>query len=429
MGLLVGFFFASILFSFLCSILEAVLLSITPAYVGIQEQKGSHIAADLVRFKDDIDRPLAAILTLNTIAHTVGAIGVGSQAALIFGESMLEVAGVPVISLEALIAGLMTLAILIFSEVIPKTIGANNWEALTPFTIASLKVMLFVLAPLVWISQYITRHLKKDKDKPVLSRTDFLAMAKLGTESGVLEESEQTIIHNLLRFSKVLVKDVMTPRIVVNTASEDITVREFQNVNANLPHSRIPVYREKNDNITGYVLRDDILLNLAETQDHTLLKALRRDIVVVHRTVPIPDLLDTFLIKKEHMALVVDEFGGMEGIVTMEDIIETLLGLEIVDESDNETDMQALARSNWERRAWASSPRPRNPEHQKAVKALIPDQNMVCLLLLIRRPKPPAGLFHSGQESTVGPVRNQHLYQQQHHHQRQNPPPQPLRIL
>ena len=351
MGLLFGFFFASILFSFLCSILEAVLLSITPAYVGIQEQTDSHIAADLVRFKDDIDRPLAAILTLNTIAHTVGAIGVGSQAALIFGESMLEIAGVPIISLEALIAGLMTLAILIFSEVIPKTIGANKWEALTPFTIASLKIMLFVLAPLVWTSQYITRHLKKDKDKPVLSRTDFLAMAKLGTESGVLEESEQTIIHNLLRFSKVLVKDVMTPRIVVNTASEEITVREFQNVNSNLPHSRIPVYREKNDNITGYVLRDEILLNLAETQDHILLKALRRDIVVVHRTVPIPDLLDTFLIKKEHMALVVDEFGGMEGIVTMEDIIETLLGLEIVDESDNEADMQALARSNWERRA------------------------------------------------------------------------------
>ena len=351
MSLLFGFFFASILFSFLCSILEAVLLSITPAYVGIQEQTDSHIAADLVRFKDDIDRPLAAILTLNTIAHTVGAIGVGSQAAIIFGESMLEIAGVPIISLEALIAGLMTLAILIFSEVIPKTIGANKWEALTPFTIASLKIMLVVLAPLVWTSQYITRHLKKDKDKPVLSRTDFLAMAKLGTESGVLEESEQTIIHNLLRFSKVLVKDVMTPRIVVNTASEEITVREFQNVNSNLPHSRIPVYREKNDNITGYVLRDDILLNLAETQDHILLKALRRDIVVVHRTVPIPDLLDTFLIKKEHMALVVDEFGGMEGIVTMEDIIETLLGLEIVDESDNEADMQALARSNWERRA------------------------------------------------------------------------------
>ena len=351
MGLLVGFFLASILFSFLCSILEAVLLSITPAYVGIQEQKGTRIAADLVSFKEDIDRPLAAILTLNNIAHTVGAIGVGSQAALVFGESMLMIAGISIISLEALIAGSMTLAILILSEVIPKTIGANNWEILTPFTIASLKIMLIGLAPLVWISQYITRHLKKDKDKPVLSRTDFLAMTKLGTESGILEESEQTIIHNLLRFSKVLVKDVMTPRIVVNTAGEEITVREFQNVNANLPHSRIPVYQEKNDNITGYVLRDDILLKLAETQDQTPLKALRREIIVVHRTVPIPDLLDTFLIKKEHMALVVDEFGGMEGIVTMEDIIETLLGLEIVDESDNETDMQALARSNWERRA------------------------------------------------------------------------------
>ena len=351
MGLLVGFFLASILFSFLCSILEAVLLSITPAYVGIQEQKGTRIAADLVSFKEDIDRPLAAILTLNTIAHTVGAIGVGSQAALVFGESMLVIAGISIISLEALIAGFMTLAILILSEVIPKTIGANNWEVLTPFTIASLKIMLIGLAPLVWISQYITRHLKKDKDKPVLSRTDFLAMTKLGTESGILEESEQTIIDNLLRFSKVLVKDVMTPRIVVNTAGEEITVREFQNVNANLPHSRIPVYQEKNDNITGYVLRDDILLKLAETQDQTPLKALRREIIVVHRTVPIPDLLDTFLIKKEHMALVVDEFGGMEGIVTMEDIIETLLGLEIVDESDNETDMQALARSNWERRA------------------------------------------------------------------------------
>ncbi len=371
MGLLVGFFLASILFSFLCSILEAVLLSITPAYVGIQEQKGTSIANDLVHFKEDIDRPLAAILTLNTIAHTVGAIGVGSQAAIVFGETVLKIAGVSIISLEALIAGLMTLAILIFSEVIPKTIGANNWEVLTPFTIASLKIMLFGLAPLVWTSQYITRHLKKDKDKPVLSRTDFLAMARLGTESGILEESEQTIIYNLLRFSKVLVKDVMTPRIVVNTAGEEITVREFQNANANLPHSRIPVYREKNDNITGYVLRDDILLKLAETQDHTPLKSLRREIVVVHRTVPIPDLLDTFLIKKEHMALVVDEFGGMEGIVTMEDIIETLLGLEIVDESDNETDMQALARSNWERRAKRLGIIPKNeeeisPENMKA---------------------------------------------------------------
>ncbi len=351
MGLLLTFFFVSILFSFLCSILEAVLLSITPAYVGIQEQEGTRVARDLVRFKEDIDRPLAAILTLNTIAHTVGAIGVGSQAAVLFGESYIEVFGVSLISWEALIAGLMTLAILIFSEVIPKTIGANNWETLTPFAVSSLKVMLFVLAPLVWVSQYITRHLNRDKSKPVLSRTDFLAMTRLGTESGVLEESEQTIIHNLLRFSRVLVKDVMTPRIVVIAASDCMKIREFHEQNEDLPFSRIPVYHEQNDNVTGYILKDELLLNLVEDKGDRTLEEIRRDIIVVHKTLPIPELLDNFISKKEHLALVVDEFGSMEGIVTMEDIIETLLGLEIVDESDSTEDMQALARKNWERRA------------------------------------------------------------------------------
>lgn len=351
MGLLVTFFLVSICFSFLCSILEAVLLSITPAYVGIQEQKKTRIAADLVRFKADIDEPLAAILTLNTIAHTVGAIGVGSQAAEIFGESYIEILGNPIISWEALIAGLMTLAILILSEVIPKTIGANNWEALTPAAISVLKVMLFLLAPLVWLSQYITRHLKKDKDKPVLSRTDFLAMTRLSHESGVLEESEKAIIQNLLRFSRVRVKDVMTPRIVVIAASDEMTIGEFHQQHGDLPFSRIPIYHDQNDNVIGYVLKDELLLNLVEDGHDRTLNEIRRDIIVVHKTLPIPELLDTFIERKEHMALVVDEFGSMDGIVTMEDIIETLLGLEIVDESDSEEDMQALARKNWETRA------------------------------------------------------------------------------
>jgi CBS domain containing-hemolysin-like protein len=351
MGLLVTFFLVSICFSFLCSILEAVLLSITPAYVGIQEQKKTRIAADLVRFKADIDEPLAAILTLNTIAHTVGAIGVGSQAAELYGESYIEILGNPIISWEALIAGLMTLAILILSEVIPKTIGANNWEALTPVAISVLKVMLFLLAPLVWLSQYITRHLKKDKDKPVLSRTDFLAMTRLSHESGVLEESEKAIIQNLLRFSRVRVKDVMTPRIVVIAASDEMTIGEFHQQHGDLPFSRIPIYHEQNDNVIGYVLKDELLLNLVEDGHDRALNEIRRDIIVVHKTLPIPELLDTFIERKEHMALVVDEFGSMDGIVTMEDIIETLLGLEIVDESDSEEDMQALARKNWETRA------------------------------------------------------------------------------
>lgn len=351
MGLLATYFLISIGFSFLCSILEAVLLSITPAYVGIQEQQNSRIAKDLARFKADIDQPLAAILTLNTIAHTGGAVGVGSQASALFGENTIVVFGISLIGMEALIAGLMTLAILYFSELIPKTIGANNWEALTPFAVSMLKVMLFILAPLVWVNNYITRHLKKDKDKPVLSRTDFLAMTKLGHESGVLEENEQAIIHNLLRFSRVRVKDVMTPRIVVIAASDTMTIGEFHEQNADLPFSRIPIYHEKNDNVTGYILKDELLLNLVEENHQKTLNEIRRDIIVVHKTLPIPELLDTFVEKKEHVALVVDEFGSMDGIVTMEDIIETLLGLEIVDESDNEEDMQALARANWEKRA------------------------------------------------------------------------------
>ncbi len=351
MELLVTFFLASIFFSFLCSILEAVLLSITPAYVGFQEQTNTRIANDLARFKEDIDRPLAAILTLNTTAHTVGAIGVGSQATVIFGESNIRLIGQSVITWEALIAGGMTLCILIFSEVIPKTIGANNWESLTPFTVRTLKVMLVVLAPFVWMSQFITRHLKKDKDKPVLSRSDFAVMTQLGKDSGALDESEQKIIDNLLKFNRILAKDVMTPRIVVVTADEEISIRDFHQQNTELPFSRIPVYRDNTDNITGYVLKDELLLNLVEEKGYKPISRIRRDAIFVPQIMPIPSLLDIFINKKEHMALVVNEFGRMEGIVSMEDVLETLLGLEIVDESDSEDDMQALARKNWEVRA------------------------------------------------------------------------------
>ncbi|GAB5501235.1 MAG: CNNM domain-containing protein [Pseudohongiellaceae bacterium] len=351
MGLLATFFFLSIAFSFLCSILEAVLLSVTPAFIAVQDQEGSHLAKDLASFKADIDRPLAAILTLNTIAHTVGAIGVGSQATVLFGATTIEVFGVALISWEAMIAALMTLCVLIFSEVIPKTLGANNWEALAPFTVAALKVMLFCLAPLVWVSQYITRHLKKDKDKPVLNRADLLAMTRIGTDAGVIEKDEEKIIQNLLRFSRILAKDIMTPRIVVVAANDALTVREFHDKHADLPFSRIPLYHERNDNVTGYMLRDELLLHLVEDNDHVTLADIRRDILIVPKTLPIPELLNALISRRDHLALVVDEFGGMEGIVTMEDIIETLLGLEIVDESDNAEDMQALARKNWELRA------------------------------------------------------------------------------
>ncbi len=352
MGLLLAFFFISLCFSFLCSILEAVLLSVTPTYVGVLEKQGSPVARDLAGFKEDIDRPLAAILTLNTIAHTVGAIGVGAQATKLFPSAEIVLFGFAIATnWEAIIAVIMTLSILIFSEVIPKTIGANNWEALAPAAARTLKAMLIVLWPLVWLSQSITGKLKKDKDRPVLSRTDLAVMTDIGTETGVLEESERKIIHNLLAFRGIQAADVMTPRIVVVAAGEDTKIREFHESHDDLPFSRIPVYQGKNDNVTGYVLRDEVLLKLVDEHNELILKDLRRDIIAVHKTATVPDLLDTFIAKKEHMAVVVDEFGAMEGILTMEDIIETLLGLEIVDESDNTEDMQALARGNWKRRA------------------------------------------------------------------------------
>ena len=351
MGLLVTFFAASIFFSFVCSILEAVLLSITPAYVATQDTDNTAISKKLSRFKEDIDRPLAAILTLNTIAHTVGAIGVGSQAAVMFGASKIEFFGFAIVSWEAFVAGAMTMAILIFSEVIPKTLGANNWQALTPFSIRAISLLMILLAPMIWLSQLITKNLKKDKDKPVLSRSDFVVMSVLGKDLGILKESEQKIIKNLLRFNRILIKDVMTPRIVVVAADDSTTIKEFHDRNSELPFSRIPVYEDSNDKVTGYVLKDKILLNLVEGKGDETLNSLRRDIIVSHSSTPIPDLLDKFITEKEHISLVVDEYGGMEGIVTMEDIIETLLGIEIVDELDNNEDMRALARRNWELRA------------------------------------------------------------------------------
>ena len=344
-SLLIIFFLVAIFFSFLCSLWEAVLLSITPSYARIKMQEGSAIGEDLQEFKENVDRPLAAILTLNTIAHTVGAIGVGSQATAIWAESspLITSLAVPV---------LMTLGILILSEIIPKTIGANYWKEFAPFTVTSLNLLMLLLAPLIWLTQLITRTLKKEKNKSVLSRSDFLVMTEIGKQEGVFEENETQIIKNLLRFHTIETKSIMTPRTVVKAASEDMSLRVFYEANRNLRFSRIPIYSANSkDRVTGYFLKDDLLSGLLEGKGDEPLSTLHRDIMVVDRSFPITDLHDRFLTRREHIALVVDEFGGMDGIVTMEDVIETLLGLEIVDEFDNIEDMQVLARENWERRA------------------------------------------------------------------------------
>jgi len=340
--LLIVFLFVSIVFSFLCSIWEAVLLSITPSFTQMQIQEGSELGASLQEFKENIDRPLAAILTLNTIAHTAGAIGVGAQATKIWGASLVATAIVPVV---------MTLAILLLSEIIPKTIGANYWKELAGFTVRCLKVVMWVLAPLVFASQIITKALKKDKDASVFSRADFTAMAELGTQQGVFNEGESSILQNLLRFNTILAKDIMTPRTVMIAADQDSSARDFHDTHPNLRFSRIPVYDQSQDHITGYVLKDQILKKLVDKKDGDALSSIRREVLAVKETFPIPDLFNHFTAKREHIAIVVDDFGGTAGLVTMEDVIETLLGLEIVDEQDNASDMQALARKQWEQRA------------------------------------------------------------------------------
>jgi CBS domain containing-hemolysin-like protein len=342
----------SILFSFLCSIWEAVLLSITPSFVEVTYKQGTKTGQLLKSFKEDIDRPLSAILTLNTIAHTVGAIGVGSQAGKMYGDQNMILAGFELpFSVEAFVGAAMTLAILILSEIIPKTLGANNWKQLSGFTVNSLNIVIFALYPLVWLSQLITKSMKKDKDKSVLSRADFSAMAEIGEKEGIFRSNESRIIHNLLRLNTIRTKDVMTPRTVVKAANQERTIQEFYDKNEKLQFSRIPVFAESKDHINGFVLKDEILSSIIKDNGEAPLRDIMREILIINEQVPLPDLFNQLMEKREHIALVVDEFGGMAGIVTMEDVIETLLGIEIVDEQDNIEDMQLLARKNWEKRA------------------------------------------------------------------------------
>jgi CBS domain containing-hemolysin-like protein len=353
------FFFAgiSIVFSFLCSVWEAVLLSITPAYTEIKLKEGGFIGNKLKEFKENIDRPLSAILTLNTVAHTVGAMGVGAQAAKHWKGSTwgwdIDFLGYFkfFLGMEVIVAVVMTMAILYISEIFPKTIGANNWRSLAPFTVRSLNIIIKILYPLVWFSQLITKFLKNDKNKSVLSRADFTAMTDIAEKGGELKQNEYKIIRNLLGFNKILAKDVMTPRTVVVAADETTTIRGFYEKNKNLRFSRVPLFQDTKDQITGYFLKDQLLASLIEKKDNELLSSIKRELIVVNDKCPIPDLFNQFMEKREHIALVVGDFGGMSGIVSLEDVIETLLGLEIVDEYDGTDDMQILARQKWEERA------------------------------------------------------------------------------
>ena len=344
MGLLIIFAVLSIFFSFMCSILEAALLSITPSFIKIKKAEGKAYANTLAHLKQDIDKPLIAILTINTIAHTVGAILVGVQAEKTFGDGGNAV---------MIVSAIMTLAILILSEIIPKTIGATYWKSLGNFTAKTLKILIFPLkyTGILWLMMLTTKLIGKSAHVSSMSREEFAAITEAAEEDGVFEESETTMIKNLLVFKSVEAKDVMTPFSVAITEDQSISLREFHQTHKNLKFSRIPVYKERSNDISGFILKDDVLEAMIEDQGDNPLSSIKRDILVTNDNTPIPELFEIFVQKRAHISMIVDEYGNVTGIVTMEDIIETLLGLEIMDESDSVEDMQQLARKNWERRA------------------------------------------------------------------------------
>jgi len=339
--LLIIYVLLALVFSFLCSIAESVLLSITPSYIEGQKEKRPKRAALLKRLKqDNVDRSLAAILTLNTIAHTVGAIGAGAKAAVVFGSTWF-----------GLFSAVMTLLILFLSEIVPKTIGAVYWSKLIGPTSMFVNILIVVLYPIVWISEKLTKSISHEKDIHIFSRDEFIAMAQVGVETGQIHSKESSIIRNLLRFESLKVTDIMTPRVVISALAEDMKIIDSLEQVTHTPFSRLPIYRTHPDDITGFVLKDDVLISTAQKQSNKKLKALKREILAVPDSISLTALLELFLKDRQHIAIVVNEHGGTDGLVTLEDLIETLMGMEIMDETDTVEDMRALARKQWMERA------------------------------------------------------------------------------
>lgn len=331
----------ALVFSFLCSIAEATLLSTTPSYIASLKETNPKKAAKLQRLKiDNIDQSLAAILTVNTIAHTLGAIGAGSKATAVFGSAWFGV-----------FSALMTLLILFLTEIVPKTLGAVYWRQLTGFATVYVNVLIKSMYPLIIISEKLTKLISGDKKMHDFSRDEFVAMASVGKEQGLINERESKIIRNLFLFKSVDASTVMTPRIVVSAMQQDMTIEEALADAAKTLFSRLPIYQTDIDSVVGFVLREDLLVAKNNGQGHRPLKDFRRDIIGILDKTPLSRLMETLLEQRQHIALVVGEYGETKGLVTLEDVVETLLGVEIVDEGDKVDDMQKLARQLWKKRA------------------------------------------------------------------------------
>ena len=337
--LLIIFATVAIGFSFLCSIAEAVVLSVSPSYIANLKNSGKASGERIHHIKENIDRTLAGILTLNTIAHTVGSGGAGAYAAKYFGQAQMGMA-----------MTVLTLLILFLSEIIPKTIGATYWRSLAPMTAWFVQALTFVLYPLIWISEMLTKILTGGKTLHGMTREEFTALADIGAEGGQLDLKESRIVKNLMRFPELRAQDIMTPRTVVFALQQDKTVAEVMEKIRQTSFSRIPIYTENKDEITGFVLKTDVLLNERKNDGAAHLRDLKREIRAVNQDTKLSDVLEELLDNRAHIMIVVDYHGGTQGIVTLEDVVETLIGIEIVDEVDQIDDMRILARRKWEER-------------------------------------------------------------------------------
>ncbi len=341
MTFLILYFLIALVFSFFCSIAEAVLLSVRPTFVAALERRNATGAQSLKRLRSDLDRPLAAILSLNTVAHTVGAVGVGAEAAALYGSQYVGVA-----------SAIMTLVILVVSEIIPKSLGAAYWDKLATTLAPIILVLTYILAPFVWLAGLITRLLGSGHASAfTFTRDEFEAMAEIGADSGKIDANELRIVTNLMRLGALSADEIMTPRAVIQMASEDLTVQEFYTQLAETtPFSRLPVYADDPDEVTGYVLKNDLLMAQAGDQFDRRLHEFRRILPAFSHQLSVSDIFDRMVHGKHHIALLVDEYGTVKGLVTLEDILETLIGLEVTDELDTVEDMRAVARNRWRER-------------------------------------------------------------------------------
>ena len=339
--LLLVYLLGALVLSFLCSVAEATLLSITPSYIqGLRETR-PQLAETLQRLRqDNVDQSLAAILTLNTIAHTAGAIGSGAKATVVFGSAWVGV-----------FSAVATLLILFLSEIVPKTLGAVYWRSLAGPTARFVRALIVMLYPLIKMSELLTRLVSRGKKVHVFSRDEFVAMADVGEEAGQIDERESRIIRNLFRMTALKARDAMTPRTVVKAIPGDRTVGDTLEDSGDTPFSRLPVYGTDLDDVHGFILKDDLLLAHARGENSRLVSELQRELPAIPGSQPLSTVLERLLERRHQITLVVGEYGETLGLLTLEDLIETLLGDEIVDEQDTVEDMRALARERWERRA------------------------------------------------------------------------------